>query len=146
MKQLTVKVANTARQGYKPCLKEMLSQCELNYALIQQLYPHAVNQQAVDGDEVSFINQAIELELTIVEVFKYTSTLELRLKVPSEAIKNRVKLVVRLYHDARMMEVVEGSGPGALKPVQHRNNRERKVADEKRQINRFVGECLSACL
>ncbi len=135
---------------YRPDLDELLSQCELNYLLCYKLWP-----QLFEGDFESRVKlqaqsrlvrkKVLKLEMQVIDMAKYTSTLNLNISGPARALKSGMSLVVRLYHDARMMEVMEGSGPGALKPVYEKAQKHRSV-DEKRQLNRFVGECLKAAL
>ncbi|GAA5525151.1 hypothetical protein Maes01_01716 [Microbulbifer aestuariivivens] len=60
------------------------------------------------------------------------------------------KLTVRLYHDARMAEVVAVDGRGPLpEPAASAPRGERRRpqgADERQQANRFLGEWLGHCL
>ena len=107
-------------------------------------------------------NNAVCLIGEITNIEKYTTTLDLTIKRPSKVDKkssaadsvNETKsegltkptvLIVRLYHDAKMMEVMEGTGPGSLKAI-YKDDNSTKQSDEKRQANRFVGECLRASL
>jgi uncharacterized protein YqiB (DUF1249 family) len=145
----------SVKTQYKPDLDELLSQCELNYLLLIRLCPnlnHSVTKSRsltdneVTDDIARFANasNSINLTLDLVETAKYTTTMKLFIKSPKIKINQSIELLVRLYHDAKMLEVMEGSGPSTLKAIYHKANKAQKMVDEKRQVNRFVGECLRA--
>lgn len=56
------------------------------------------------------------------------------------------KLTVRLYHDARMAEVIGWQRHRYLKARYEYPNRQMYQSDEKAQFNQFLGEWLSHCL
>ncbi|WP_444997293.1 DUF1249 domain-containing protein [Aliikangiella sp. IMCC44359] len=144
-KHLNVKV------GYKPDLEEMLSQCELNYWLLKQLSPRFIglakekDNSAGIGEKFQFKTKAVILEFEVTDLAPYTTTAKLMIKTPKIGLKRCLDLIVRLYHDAKMVEVMEGSGPAAMAAIYPTANVQQKNVDEKRQVNRFVGECLRAC-
>ena len=86
------------------------------------------------------------IDFKMVEKAKYTTTLQLRLNSSKSAAKIGMDLLVRLYHDAKLLEVMDKVGPKALKPVLKGKNLVNAQTDEKRQLNRFLGESLKACL
>lgn len=140
---------------YKPDLNELLSQCELNYILLIRLCPSLNNSEPkarsltdskTSNDIAQFTDDSnsIYLSLDIVDGAKYTTTMKLFIKSPKIKLNHSIELIVRLYHDAKMLEVMEGSGPSALKAIYQKTDKEQKMVDEKRQVNRFVGECLRA--
>ncbi len=115
-------------------------------------------------------NDAVCLIGKVTHFEKYTTTMDLTIQRPtdlrinngssgsatakvgtevaakkSENLTKPIVLIVRLYHDAKMMEVMEGTGPGSLKAI-YQNDNSLKQSDEKRQANRFIGECLRASL
>ena len=55
-------------------------------------------------------------------------------------------LTVRMYHDAKVAEVLAWEGHRRLRPRYEYPNRSMYQSDEKLQINQFLGECLSLCL
>lgn len=129
--------------SYVPDLDEMLSQCELNYFLIQQLIPELQTLTLNKNNEWELDAKNIQLKFVVTDVAKYTVTMKLYIQTPKISLLKNSQLIVRLYHDAKMMEVMEGSGPSALKAIITQSASE--CVDEKRQINRFIGECLHAC-
>ncbi|MET1256610.1 DUF1249 domain-containing protein [Aliikangiella maris] len=171
---LIVSNKNKLREQYKPDLTAMLSQCEINYWLLNQLIPELTlsgKQRALNSAvgtacnkprelanqpysgvsaskvcEKRFIvkTSAIQLVFTITDLAPYTTTTKLTINTPEIGIERELSLIVRLYHDVKMMEVMEGSGPSAMAAI-YPANAQRKNVDEKRQVNQFVGECLKAC-
>ncbi|TQV86987.1 DUF1249 domain-containing protein [Aliikangiella coralliicola] len=140
------------KAAYKPDLNELLSQCELNYWLLARLMPNLVtlNDQSEKAEllqsQWQVASSAVQLKFQITDLAKYTTTMTLTIDSPRLKITREMQLIIRLYHDVKMMEVMEGSGPGALKAVYEKINGNTKPVDEKRQINRFLGESLRACL
>lgn len=88
---------------------------------------------------------AVQLSFFITDVARYTTTLKLTISSLKVQIYQDMTLIVRLYHDVKMMEVMEGFGPSALKAV-HSPFFDMKPEDEKKQINIFIGENLNACI
>ena len=154
MNQALASKLNSKLNRYQPDLDEMLSQCELNYLLMQRLSPEFMRQVASSTDsevaeqetEWHFADAHCTIAMEITEQAKYTTTLLMRINSPTNAVSGQIELIVRMYHDAKMLEVMEGTGPGALKAIYELNNAQQRPADEKRQLNRFIGECLKACL
>lgn len=144
------------KNKYKPDLNELQSLCELNYYLLIKLWPcllNANNEQLTQCwgvnlrlDELATTTDTVNLKLSITDVARYTTTMTLIIQSPQLKFSHRFSLIIRMYHDAKMLEVMEGSGPSTLKAIYHINEINIKPADEKRQINRFLGECLRAVL
>jgi uncharacterized protein len=133
-------------------LNEFIEQCELNYQLIIQLMPFL---DLTRNESLTFENDSLsryqpiegsQIEFKMIEKAKYTTTLQLRLNSSKSAAKIAIDLLVRLYHDAKLMEVMDKVGPKALKPVLKGKGIHGVQTDEKRQLNRLLGESLQACL
>lgn len=137
------------KSRYQPDLDEMLSQCEMNYWLAKQLLPplkHAKSKAVEPKETVCELKaKGVQLIFTLKEVARYTDTFNLVIKTPNLKAFRHASLIVRLYHDVKMLEVMEGSGPSAMQAVYTQDNRPSKSIDEKQQVNRFIGECLRAC-
>ncbi len=142
------------KKSYKPDLNELLTVCELNYYLLLKLWP-CLNDAIKDkltkswvGDlklkQMTSQTETISLKLSITDVARYTTTMNLMITSPKLKFSNEFNLIIRMYHDLRLLEVMEGSGPATLKAIYHNSEINLKPADEKRQINRFLGECLRA--
>ena len=90
--------------------------------------------------------EAVTVELTVLETFKYTNTLKIVQKPAlTEWIKNP-EMLVRIYHDASTAEVISSQGHNNFQARYPRVNRMMYHSDEKNQINVFLGEWLSLCL
>ena len=80
------------------------------------------------------------------EAFKYTNTLQIIQKPAlTELIKSPIMLV-RIYHDASTAEVISSQGHKNFQARYPIFNPKMYHADEKKQINLFLGEWLSLCL
>jgi len=143
--------------NYKPNLTEFISQCEKNYYLILKILPFLDISKniALDSnleESITFCSESgYQLNFTIVERARYTTTMMLNLKLPTLVDKSGIKLMVRFYHDVKLLEVMDEIGPKALKPIiKNKNTRDQnrfhQHTDEKKQLNRFLGESLSYCI
>ena len=136
---------------YTPDLDDMLSQCELNYWLIKRLIPELAdlepenNENVLQKPEWQLESKSVHLTFQVTDIARYTTTLNLTFETPLVELMRSGKLILRLYHDVQMLEVMEGSGPAALQAIYEQSEGGKKTVDEKRQINRFIGECLRAC-
>jgi hypothetical protein len=81
--------------------------------------------------------------LDVKEDHRYTSVIELSV-APREGGTPGLNLTmtVRMYHDARVAEVVDCSGYGRFEPEYRYPNQRMLQRDEKRQINQLLGEWL----
>jgi len=85
------------------------------------------------------------LVLEVLESCPYTTTLQVSqehcltwLPVP--------KMEVRVYHDARMAEVIRAENARRFRGIYHYPNAQMHQPDEKNQLNLFLGEWLGHCL
>ena len=140
------------KTSYKPNLDEFISQCEENYTLILKLLPFLNIKKNLEltndcEERIRFSPKpGHQVNFELIEKAKYTTTMMLRLNAPCNSAKVDMNLMVRLYHDAKLLEVMDMVGPKALKPIIKGKNLGNKQADEKRQLNRFLGESLKYCL
>ena len=117
---------------------------ETNYALLKAFLPDLDGFDMVEtSDDAGMTSLAVK----VVERFKYTTTVELVLS-PLTQLRafSTCQMKIRLYHDARLAEVVEFQGEGKLAAwyEQYPNNK-MFHKDEKRQINRVLSEMLCFC-
>jgi uncharacterized protein YqiB (DUF1249 family) len=137
---------------YKPNLDEFLSQCEVNYLLILKLLPF-LNVKSNQSEDLEsdglFCFEASggqQIEIKLIEKAKYTTTFFVKLHPLREPAQKAITLMARLYHDAKLLEVMDKVGPKALKPKNTGSQLNVEQTDEKRQLNRFLGESLKFCL
>ncbi len=82
------------------------------------------------------------LDVTLLERSPYTTTFELRHRFESDALVPDVSMTVRVYHDARVAEVIAYQGCNRLPPPYAVHGNPRYVRDERRQVNRFLRQIL----
>ncbi|WP_373080457.1 DUF1249 domain-containing protein [Zhongshania sp.] len=129
-------------QRYQIDLNGHLADCEMNFRRLQQLLP----ADAEAGDCLRFGVGANTVELLIKERAPYTTMLEMRLHKPLFSGLPAPSLQVRVYHDARLAEVMGASGLRPLKARYTYPNAGMFQRDEKAQQNTYLGEWLSLCL
>lgn len=115
-----------------------------NYAKFLQLLPKEDAQQEDVNFELAIDNQP-NLQVCLQQQSRYTETYQLRQMSSSHDSLGRCYLV-RLYHDAKVAEVLSGLNDPMLPPVYPYPNDQMKQPDEKLQLNKFLGEWLSFCL
>lgn len=110
-------------------------------------------EKALEGLSSKFVIADLEntadkvtVEMKIVEAFKYTTTLEITQQSELKQWMTNPSMLVRVYHDACTAEVVSYQGHRNLKPRYSRPNPQMYHADEKMQVNAFLGEWLTLCL
>lgn len=116
---------------------------EANYRKFMELVPEIddIDQVIVSGKD------QFSMHLRVIERARYTTTLMVTLAplVDTQHLPNPF-LKVRIYHDARVAEVISFQGHSRIMPLYPYPNPHMYHRDEKRQINRFLGEVLDYCL
>ena len=92
------------------------------------------------------VQEKVTVEIKILEAFKYTTTLEIVQKPQLKTWMTNPSMLVRVYHDANTAEVISYQGHRNLKPRYAQPNPRMYHADEKMQVNQFLGEWLTHCL
>lgn len=134
------------RERYRLDLVELQATCAANYARLMRLLPDMrehVGTRRVALSQGEHLLGVLALE--VLEACPYTTTLQLRqehswpwLPVPP--------LQVRVYHDARMAEVVSAASARGFRSTYLYPNSAMHQPDEKTQLNQFLGEWLCHCL
>lgn len=134
---------------YKVDLPGQMAECEANYHRLLKLMP---NHAAVSDWRFAISGAKCDqcLDIRIIERSRYTTTVQLAqldIRLPEQQTWLYMpKLTVRLYHDARLAEVLAWEGHKRLRPRYDYPNRAMYQSDEKAQLNRFLGEWLSLSL
>jgi uncharacterized protein len=124
---------------------EHMAQCEENFQRLQRLLP------LTDGDDHWQFGidvpgeQAARIELVVIERSKFTTTLS----ITQHGLLTWLgahQLMVRMYHDARVAEVIACRKGRQLREYYTYPNSNMFHEDEKVQLNRYLGEWLSHCL
>lgn len=144
----------TYRERYKVDLPLQMAECEVNYARLCKLLTQHFNKQIEDqqGDVYRFMisgrQQQWLHQFRVLERSPYTTTLQLcQTSVASESTwLHMPRLTVRMYHDAKLAEVLAWEGHKRLRPRYEYPNQAMYQADEKLQINQFLGELLTRCI
>ena len=129
------------RKGYHIDLSELHAQCEANYHRLMRLFP-GYEQQTCCTFEAG--DAQIELEVTARD--RYTTDFRLRYQGAVSQPVSASALDLRLYHDARMAEVVHCSTSRRFEARYRYPNPEMLQRDEKFQQNRFAAELMEFCL
>lgn len=135
------------QRRYQPYVPDFLSLCERNYAQLRHLLPRS--GQVGDAVQIQ-VSAADKYLLKLQELCKFTSTIRIEhISEPSfsEQVVSwlRPQFEVRLYHDARLAEVVACQQVRQFKAVYDYPNTDMLLPDEKRQINLLLRDWLSLC-
>lgn len=138
-------MALTTRK-YQPSLSTLMNLCDINYMLMLRLL---ADKETMGEQRCFFISDFLSYTITINEVTRYTSLVTISQDAVimghnlSELL--RPKMVIRLYHDARMAEVISNQDIRQVKPRYDYPNSQMHLPDEKQQINVFLKEWLQLC-
>ena len=135
------------KRKYTVDLAGQQAECEANYARIMQLLP---DMNTVDrrefGVDVVGVSPA-RFQITVKERCKYTTMLDIsQLDYQLHSTTPAPYFSLRVYHDARMAEVVAYNSHHRLLPHYDYPNDKMYQRDEKAQLNTFLGEWLRHCL
>ena len=130
---------------YSVNLAQHLSECDANFYRLQKLMPDMAQLDSWRFGLSANKEGLTDLLIEVVERCKYTTTLSIRLGQPT-SITQASELLVRMYHDACMAEVISFQQHRHIRPRYAYPNKAMYQQDEKEQLNRFLGECLSHCL
>jgi uncharacterized protein YqiB (DUF1249 family) len=128
---------------YVPKLANMHQVCEVNYGRLLKLLPDC------DTEDLQYqfkVNASLLYTIKIIECSRYTSTLEMSQKNQIGFEFLRPVVQVRLYHDAKMAEVISAQNIGSLKPSYQYPNTKMYQKNEKEMVNLFLAEWLHFCL
>ncbi|SUZ67997.1 uncharacterized protein METZ01_LOCUS20851 [marine metagenome] len=128
---------------YKIDLVEHMAECDQNYARIVKLFP---DHAEVDHRNLllCFGEEVVNVRLSVLERSRYTSVILLTQETSSVAPSNSIR--IRVYHDAKSAEVIEIQNQRRFEAIYGYPNPKMRQRDEKKQINRFLGEFLGFCL
>jgi uncharacterized protein YqiB (DUF1249 family) len=151
---------------YHPNLSTLMNLCESNYMLLIRLLACNNDEEIIGNESCFYISDFLSYRITILEITRYTNLVSICQELPNvahdEVKQNEVidsdnikpefadilrpKMIVRLYHDARMAEVISNQDVRQVKPRYDYPNSEMHLPDEKQQICQFLNEWLQLCL
>lgn len=125
--------------------------CANNYFLLLKIQ---ANKTQLGEQRYFFINDSLAYVVKVNEVTRYTSLIAFEQKVPRRLPSEKQLLLesfhprmnIRLYHDARMAEVISSQDVFQVQPRYDYPNKSMHQKDEKQQINQFLNEWLHLCL
>lgn len=128
---------------YFPDLSKFIMTGERNYARLLKLV-----KQWQEGEKLVYrCGEDQHLVIEVLEEFTYTSGIKVTFElnhahrwIPAH------DLTVRLYHDARIAEVVSTKCYKRLEPVYKFPNNQGIYPDEKQQMNQLLADWLVNCL
>lgn len=161
-------VTNSAAARLKPRryrfdIKRMSADCEANYARICRLMPALAGTARLAGQNTDTkwavgarralhanIGGGVSVDFEVVEQSRYTTLLRFGIvfeKWTESAVAGAgLNMLVRLYHDVKLAEVVSVSGRRSALASYSYPNEAMFQPDEKAQQNRFLSEWLGKCL
>ncbi len=137
----THKVHPGVRARDLPALMELY---ELNYIQLRQLVPDV---RAIQDCSISRVDGALDLHLSVLERSKYTTTFHLSYQfTDTEGDFPAPDVVVRMYHDAQVAEVISRGRQRARRDAGYDRFRDQYCIQTKWQVNRFLHKWLGYCL
>jgi uncharacterized protein YqiB (DUF1249 family) len=117
---------------------------EANYDRLMLLAPDI---ESIRGDATSSVLDARDLHLQVVDSSRYTTTVTLTqyLNLDGVLVPNP-HMRIRLYHDAKVAEVVAYQNQTHFKHRYAYPNPKMMQRHEKRAVNQFLAEWLTHCI
>jgi len=129
------------KKPYKLDLAEMHAVCEANYARLLRLFPDYENTNAR-----AFAVADARVRLEVMERCRYTTIFHLHQHHAHDRWLGRLRVEVRAYHDAAMLEVGMFQSHHKVAARYQYPNAGMYQQDEKSQQNRFLADWLEHCL
>jgi len=145
-------VINKGKKSYQPNLVSLMTLCANNYMLLLKLL---AGRTVIEESRSFFISDFLSYTVTVTEVTRYTSVICFEQDSLKHALKSipgvvasalHPRMTIRLYHDARMAEVLATQDIRQVKPRYDYPNTQMHQQDEKQQTNQFLNEWLHLCL
>lgn len=131
----------TRNRQFSMDLVELHAVCEANYARLLRLFP---DYETANSREFNVGPSRVMLE--VMERCRYTTFFCLRQQHAEAEWLGSLKVEVRAYHDARMLEVGSFQSHRRIQPRYQYPNTDMHQQDEKAQQNRFLADWLGHCL
>ena len=124
-------------------LVEHMAECDQNYARVMKLFPDHARIDHRDL-QLCFGEEILNVRMSVLERSRYTSVILLTQQASTIAPSGRIR--IRVYHDAKTAEVIAIQNQRRFEAVYEYPNPKMRQRDEKKQINRFLGEFLGLCM
>jgi len=136
--------------GYKVDLKTFMARCEVNYRRLCQVFPAMASQSSRCLSLAGAPDR--EVVITVRERTPFTTLLSIEEQHRSVSLvltqrwRRAPVLGVRMYHDAKLAEVVSCDRIRNVAPKNPYPNQTMLQPDEKAQWNSFLEDWLMVCL
>jgi uncharacterized protein len=117
---------------------------ETNYYKVLLLFPQLENNNLVENKTLKCRDKSLQIKLK--EQHKYTTVIHLYKLLPINKNMKMVDMVLRLYHDAKLIEVITFQGSKKLKKYENYPNKDMYLRDEKKQLNLHLESILNMSL
>ena len=134
------------RPRYQVDLVAQQAMGDMNYLRLRKLLPDLERRSDWCFSISLPLGQEWQIAVQVEERARFTTTVLLSRHQCQCRWTRSPSMRVRLYHDARMAEVVAWERHRVARGRYEYPNRKMYQADEKAQLNRFLGEWLSLCL
>ena len=124
-------------------LKSFHFVCEKNYLLFSQILP-SLNQESIFSFGLPMKNSKLnEVSISLNKISKFTSDIKVCF---SAELSKEIEIEVRLYHEAKMFEVIRFQGyHQSLISILPSQKKFGFTKDEKYQWNSFLNKFLTIC-
>jgi len=129
------------KKAFKLDLAELHAVCEANYARMLRLFPGYENSNSKEF----FVGEA-RVTMEVIERCRYTTIFHLHQQQSEVRWLGRLRVEVRAYHDAGMLEVGMFQSHRRIAARYQYPNDRMFQQDEKSQQNRFLADWLEHCL
>lgn len=131
------------KRKYVPNLATMHKVCDHNYARLLRLLPDCDTQ---DLNYRFAMSDQLAYQIKIIETSPYTTLLSIGQLSDALPLFLSPSMKVRLYHDAKMAEVISAENLGTIQPSYPYPNQQMHQPNEKEMINLFLAEWLQFCV
>lgn len=114
---------------------------ETNYYKVLMLFPQLANREQLGNITLKCRDKSLQLK--IEEQHKYTSVVKLYKLLPVNENIKMLDMILRLYHDAQVIEVIAFQGNKRLKKYENYPNIDMYLIDEKKQLNFHLEDILN---
>lgn len=129
------------KKPFKLDLTELHALCEANYVRLMRLFPAYEQCNCRE-----FLVGNARVRIDVVERCRYTTIFQLQQQQADSRWLGQLRIEVRAYHDARMLEVGIFQSSRSVAGRYDYPNTRMFQQDEKYQQNRFLADWLEHCL
>lgn len=122
--------------------KEPMWFFERNYSFLQELFPEIIE---LDSAVLIYQDNLKLIKIKCLEVSRYTTLISLSLTFTQCPKIAPVKMTIRLYHDAKVADVISYQNIARL-VAPYFSGKKEKNENHKRQANILLYELLSGCV